>query len=402
MIQLTDMTIYMKMLNKMIFERNMVFRPLNDPVTGSSACFFFGPRKTGKSTLVRNRFPDGPYHDLSDMDVRRELLKHPGLFRGAQYAGGSETVIIDEVHRAPEILEEVRQSLDVSSTRFILCSSNPVKLKRTGTKLLSGRGVEHYLHPLASSEIPDLDLDRILNNGGIPDHYLSDDPGPLLESYVNEYLTEDIKGESLTRDVPAFERFLKTAAIVHGGRPNYADAGCECGVSANTARNFYRILKDTLFGFEIPAWRKKRKRRLVETARFFLFDMGVANHLNPEVHGVLPGSNSYERAFVHFLINEIRSWMSWKRRRVELSCWATSSGFDVDLVLGDMDLALDFKPVLHVRKPDLKGLRALLEEYQVSRAMLVSRDISERRSEEGIELIHWKKFCSLLWSNRVV
>lgn len=391
------MTIYMKKLNKMIFDRNMVFRRLGNPVTGSSACFLFGPRKTGKSTLVQNRFPDSVIFDLSNEDVLEKLLTRPDVLRGGKPVVGSETVIIDEVQRAPRILDEVQRALDNTSTRFVLCCSNPSKLKRKGEKLLGGRGLEHYLFPLTSSEIPDLDLDRMLNNGGIADHYLADDPDSLLKTYIEGFMEEEVEGESLTRDIPAFSRFLKTAALTHCGRPNYADAGRECGVSANTARNYYRILKETLFGFEIPAWKKKRKRRLIETSRFFIFDMGVANHLNPEVHGVLPGSDSYERAFEHFLINEIRACLSWKRRRLELSCWATSSGFEVDLILGEMDLVLDFKPAIQVRNADLKGLRALLEEYPVSRAMLVSRDFTDRRTQEGIELIHWKNFCSLLW-----
>ncbi len=379
-------------------ERRLRVSTVPNPLKGSSAVFLLGPRQTGKSTLLRQRFPDALYFDLLDTALAAELAVRPRLFREQILASPPETVVVDEVQKAPQLLEEVHYLLESSSISFILCGSSARKLKHKSRNLLGGRAVEHYLLPLTSRELPELNLSRMLNHGGLPAHYLVDEPAPLLRSYVSTYIKEEIIDESLTRNVPSFARFLEIVGLTHGRQLNYANVARESGVSASTVRNYYQILQDTLLGFELVPWRKSKKRRLVETAKFYMFDIGVANQLNPEMSRVEEGSDAYGRAFEHFVINEVRAYLSYEQRYERLTYWRTSSGYEVDLIIGDMLVALECKATKDVRGQDLKGMRALLDEYDPKRRIVVSRVSSPRVTGDNIQIFPWERFCEELWS----
>ena len=381
-----------------IITRVLRIQEIPNPVLGSSAVFLWGPRQTGKTTLLEQRYPDARRYDLLDSDVAAALAVRPRLLREEILAAKPPLVIIDEVQKVPALIEEVHWLLEHTATRFILCGSSARKLRRGAANLLGGRAVEAYLLPLTSAELPDLDLDRMLDHGGLPVHYLVDDPRPLLRSYVNAYLKHEIIDESLTRNIPAFSRFLQTVGLTHGRQLNFANVARECGVSPHTVRGYFQILEDTLLGFELPPWRRKGKRRLVETAKFYLFDVGVANHLHPELRMVVEGTDAYGRAFEHFLINEVRACLSYGGRDDPLSFWRTSSGFEVDLIVGDMALAVETKSTREVRAEDLRGLRALRQERKVGRSIVVCRAATPRRTEDGIEIMPWRDFCARSWA----
>ena len=309
------------------FDRILQISTIPNPIKGSSAAFLLGPRQTGKSMLLRRRFPKARFFDLLDTELTAELTVRPRLFRERLLANPAKTVVVDEVQKVPQLLEEVHFLLENSSTRFILCGSSARKLKKNARNLLGGRAVEHFLFPLVSAELPDLDLRRMLNHGGLPAHYLINRPGPLLRSYVNTSLKEEIIDESLTRNIPGFARFLDIVGLTHGRQLNYANVARESGVSASTVRIYYQILEDTLLGFQLFPWRKSSKRRLVETSKFYLFDIGVANEINPESIGVAKGSDVYGRAFEHFMINEVRAYLSYNQRDDRLWYWRTSAFF---------------------------------------------------------------------------
>jgi len=384
------------------YDRILKIAHTPNPLTGSGAAFLWGPRQTGKTTFLKQTYPQATYYDLLDTELNAELSIRPSLLREEILAEKPALVIVDEVQKVPQILEEIHWLLENTSTQFILCGSSARKLKRGASNLLGGRAVEFHLLPLISPEIPDLDIDKLLNHGGLPAHYLLEKPETLLRSYVNTYIKEEIIDESLTRNIPSFARFLQIVGLTHGRQLNYANVGRESGVSSNTVRNYYQILKDTLLGFELPPWRKKKKRRLVETAKFFLFDIGVANYLNPDSRLVVAGSDTYGRAFEHFVINEIRAYLSYNHIEVPLNYWRTASGFEVDVIAGDMNLALEIKSTTEVRGGDLKGLRALAEEHAVDKSIVVSRNKKHRLTEDGIEMLHWSEFCSRLWQGDLI
>ena len=212
----------------------------------------------------------------------------------------------------PALLEEVHWLLENTSTRFALCGSSARKIRRKARDLLGGRAIEFHLFPLTSHEIPDLDLVTLFNHGALPVHYLVNDPTRLLRAYVSNYIKEEIINEAATRNVPSFARFLQTVGLTHGQQINYANIAREAGVAPSTVRGYFQILTDTLLGFTLEPWRKARKRRLVETAKFYLFDIGVASSLHPEAAGITEGSDLFGRAFEHFLLNEVRAYLAYR------------------------------------------------------------------------------------------
>jgi predicted AAA+ superfamily ATPase len=231
----------------------------------------------------------------------------------------------------------------------------------------------------------------------LPVHYLVEEPNALLRAYVNSYLKQEIIDESATRNIPAFSRFLQVVALCHGQQINYTNVARESGVSASTVRNYYQILEDTLLGFTLEPWRRKKKRRLVETAKFYLFDVGVANQLHPEARKIDEGSDLFGRAFEHFILNELRAWCEYEQQEIPLTFWRTSSGFEVDLIVGNLELAIECKSARDVRAADLRGMRALHDEHKPRRSLVVSRVAEQRRTDDGIEIMPWQTFCNELW-----
>jgi predicted AAA+ superfamily ATPase len=384
------------------FKRQLELQWAPNPITGSAAVFLWGARQTGKTTYLHDRYPGAGFYDLLDTTLSAELSVTPRIFREEVLAKLPELVIIDEVQHVPSLVEEVHWLLENTATRFILCGSSARKLRRRSRNLLGGRAVDFHLMPLTSQEIGDVDLERLLKHGAIPVHYLSEDPTPLLKAYVNNYLKAEIIDESATRNIPAFSRFLEIVGLCHGQQTNYANFARETGVSASTVRNYFQILEDTLLGFTLVPWRRRKKRRLVETAKFYLFDVGVANQLHPETPVVTPGSDRFGRAFEHFILNEVRAFLEYRRLETPLAFWRTSSGFEVDLIVGNMDLAIECKSTKEIRTADLKGLRALAEENHPRRTIVVSRVDKPRSTDDGIEILPWRDFCASLWGGGMV
>lgn len=372
-----------------------------NPISGSGACFLWGPRKTGKTSLLKKRFGEARWYDLLDTHLQTDLILHPNRLREETLADRPELVVVDEIQKVPALLDEVHWLLENTSTRFVLCGSSARKLKREGGNLLGGRAWRFELHPLTTAEIADFDLDRALLHGTLPAHYLARHPRRTLKSYVFEYLQEEIIHEAAVRNVPAFARFLETAALTHGRLLNYANIAREAGVSAKTVREYYQLLVDTLVGYELRPWTRRKKRRLIETAKFYLFDVGVANHL-AGVSRIVSGTDVYGRAFEHLMIEEVRTYLSYEEKDEPMAFWRTTTGYEVDLVLGDMACAIEFKATARPGTADLKSLRALKEEHDPARAILVSQTATVRRTEDGIDILPWRVFCERLWAGGIV
>ena len=383
----------------------MYDRKLSLPLSDSETCFLWGPRQTGKSTLLKKLFPASHRYDLLMSDVFGRLVNRPSLLReeclALPPAVAARPIIIDEVQKVPALLDETHWMIENSGLRFILCGSSARKLRRGAANLLGGRAIRYELHPLLASEIPDFSLERALNHGMLPRHYPSGSPGRLLQSYVGDYLKEEIVAESLVRKIPAFARFLEVAALTNGGILNYANVASECGVSAPTVREYYQILVDTLVGFQLPAFRRRAKRRLIQAPRFFLFDVGVVAALTRR--GLVEsGSPLFGQAFEHFLALEVRSHASYSELFYPMSYWRTTNGAEVDLVLGDAEIAIEFKSSPTIRSRHMKGIRTFKEEHQARRYLVISQDPSPRRTTDGVEILPWQVFLDQLWAGDIL
>lgn len=365
-----------------------------------SSIFLFGARQTGKSTILRQQFPQSIYIDLLDNSVKERYRRRPSLLYEALLEKQEGTlVIIDEIPEVPELLNEVHRLIVEKGLVFILCGSSARKLKRKGHNTLGGRAFPVYLYPFVSAEIPDFDIDRAVTYGMIPPHYLAKNPARLLAGYIDIYLKEEIKEEALVRNLDAFHRFLEVAALTDGEIVNNNNIAQDCGVHATTVNAYFDILEDTLIGYRLPAFRKVMKRRLMQAPKFYYFDIGVANHLLHRKQ-LVRGTPEYGHAFEHFVIQELYAWLHYTHSDETLSYWRTYTGLEVDAVIGDAKVAIEIKSVEDVMTKHLKGLKAFGEEHPQSRKIIVSLDRINRHIGD-IECIYVLDFIKELWGNGI-
>lgn len=363
-----------------------------------SSIFLFGGRQTGKSTILRQQFPQSIYIDLLDNSVKERYRRNPTLLYETLKGKSEGTlVIIDEIPEIPALLDEVHRLIVECSLVFILCGSSARKLKRKGHNTLGGRAFPVYLYPFVSAEIPEFDIDRAVTYGMLPPHYLAKNPSRLLAGYINVYLKEEIKEEALVRNLDAFQRFLEVAALTDGEIVNNNNIAQDCGVHATTVNAYFDILEDTLMGYRIPAFRKVMKRRLMQAPKFYYFDIGVANHLLHRKE-LVRGSADYGHAFEHLVIQEIYAWLHYTHSEETLSYWRTYTGIEVDAIIGDARVAIEIKSAEEIQPRHLKGLKAFAEEHPESRKILVSLD-KFSRTIDGIECLYVMDFFNMLWSN---
>lgn len=363
--------------------------------------FLWGARQVGKSTLVKKLFPDAKVYDLLKSDEYSRLLRRPQLLREELISyDETKVVVIDEIQKIPSLLDEVHWLIVNRGIRFVLCGSSARKLKRVGTNLLGGRALPVMLFPFVSAEISDFDLFRAINNGMIPRHYMVQNPQKRLEAYIGVYLKEEILEEAVVRQLSSFNRFLDVAAQCDGEMINYTNIAQDCGVSATTIKEYFNILEQTLIGYMIPAFTSSKKRRAITTKKFYYFDVGVVNYLLNRSN-LQPGSIDFGHAFEHFMIQEIMAYLSYYEKREKLSYWRTSNGYEVDAIIGDARVAIEFKSSEEVQSKHTKGLKAFEEDFPDARKIIVSLDCN-KRILNGIEIIPAMDFLKMLWNGEII
>ena len=372
----------------------IVDRLLKIDLPPGRSAFLWGPRKVGKSWWLRSRFHERDVRtiDLLQTDVFAELASRPALLR-ERWDG--RLTVIDEVQKVPALLDEVHGLMESRGASFVLTGSSARKPRRGHANLLAGRAWRFEMGPLSALEIEAFDLGRALRHGLLPPHYLSDEPERDLRGYVSDYLREEIAAEAAVRNIPAFADFLRAAALTNAELLNYTNMAAECGVSAKVVRGYVEILEDTLLGARLPPWRKTHKRRLLATDKFYLFDVGVANHLARRVP--LPGSADWGKSFEHYILMEILNYRRYREPDLPVSYWRTAGGAEVDFVLGDMCTAVECKSSARVHAGDLRGLRTMAEEQPVQRRVVVCGEREPRRLDDGIEVLPWQIFLDRLW-----
>ena len=362
--------------------------------------FLFGARKTGKSTLLCNTFPEAIYIDLLDNEIRRLYKERPSRLYEQLDGKPSETlVIIDEITEVPELLNEVHRLIFKFNITFILCASSARKLKRKGYNTLGGRAFPCYLYPLVSQEVPDLDLERAVNVGLIPQHYTAKNPQKQLSAYIDVYLREEIRAESVVRNLDSFERFLEIAAMTDGEMVNYSNIASDCHVKSVTVKEYFTILQDTLMGYMIPAYQDVEKRRTVQAPKFYYFDVGVVNYLLHRKN-LVRGTVEFGHAFEHLVMQELLAYIGYRRRESKLTHWHTYTGLEVDVII-DHHLAIEIKSAEDIQNRHLKGLRAFREEHDGFRLIAVSLDPMTRKTEDDIEIIFVRVFFRMFWNGEL-
>lgn len=360
--------------------------------------FLFGPRQTGKTSLVRHALPSAKVYDLLDGDVFLTLSRRPARL-GEELGPADRLVVLDEIQKLPVLLDEVHRLIEQKGVRFVLTGSNARKLRRGGVNLLGGRAPSRTLHPFTYRELgDDFVLDRALDRGLVPSIYFSDRPREDLAAYVGNYLREEIAAEALTRSVPAFSRFLEVAALCHGTMLNFSQVASDAQVPLSTVREYFHILEDTLVARLLPAWTRTRTRKAIGTAKHYFFDVGVVRHLQHRA-GLARRSPEFGEAFESYIFHELSSYIDYTET-VPLAYWRSTSNFEVDFVLADTT-AIEVKAKDPVGERDLRGLRALKEESLLKHYVVVSLE-PRSRTVDGIRIMPWKDFLERLWDGAFV
>jgi Predicted ATPase (AAA+ superfamily) len=282
---------------------------------------------------------------------------------------------------------------------FLLTGSGARKLRRGGVNLLGGRAWTRHLHSLTSAELgAKFDLVKALNHGLLPPIYFSNSPDDDLQAYVGTYLREEIAAEALTRNIPAFSRFLEIAALCNGQLLNYTKISNDAQVARSTVQEYFQILKDTLIAYELTPWKRSFKRKPLSTSKLYFFDCGVARFLQKR-SSVKPGSPEFGELFESFIFHELKAYCDY-HGVLELNYWRSKSGFEVDFIL-DSKTAIEIKAAKTVSAQDMKGLKMLKEEGHLKRYVLVCME-KEARTVDGIEIMPVEMFLKKLWSGKAV
>jgi predicted AAA+ superfamily ATPase len=381
----------------MEFPRKQLFKNRN-----KHSCVLWGPRQTGKSTLLRQLFSDAIKYDLLLSDEYYRLSKQPSLMREEILAQRKKNlpVVIDEIQKIPALLDEVHWLIENHKIQFILSGSSPRKVVRSGANMLGGRILRYELFPLVFAEIPNFNLNRALNHGLLPPHYLAKNPRQMLLAYIGDYLKEEIANEAITRNIPLFSRFLETAAFSNGEIVNFTNIARECGVSVPTVKEYFQILIDTLLGRFVPSFQRKPKRRVILAPKFYYFDVGITNALLNRKE-ILPRSELFGKAFEHFIFQELIAHSHYSSLNYPVTYWRTASQIEVDFILGNNEMAVEVKGTSQVQPMHLNGLKAFMEEYKVRNAIVVSLDASPRTIGK-ITVLPWKIFLEKLWGGELM
>lgn len=371
------------------------------------SAFLWGARKTGKTTYLKTHFPNSLIFDFLKADLFIEILKNPSLLRERLLAKDDSTlnmpIILDEVQKVPQVLDEVHWLIENKGLSFILCGSSPRKLKRGQANLLGGRAWRYEMFPFVTPELGDVELLRILNHGMIPLHYLQEDNDcrRSIKVYVQDYLKEEVFAEGLTRNIPAFSRFFEAFGYTHGELTNYSNIARDCGVSSKTVKEYYQILVDTLLAMRIEPFHKRQSRQVItKSPKYYLFDVGVAGYLTKR-HLVEEKGIEFGKAFEHFLLMEIVAYRSYTEQDFEINFWRTKSGLEVDFVLGAGEVAIEIKGSGRVDKKEITGLIAFMESHKPKRSIIVCNE-KEKRIYGKIEILPWRSFLAELWEGRVL
>lgn len=359
----------------------------------SRSAFIFGPRGSGKSTWLRHSLPDALWLNLLQPETYREMSARPERLRQLVEGSDQRDVVVDEIQRAPELLNVVHDLMESGpKRRFLLTGSSARKLRRGGVDLLAGRALNQTMHPFMAAEVPAFDLDRALEIGMLPLVVGSSDPVATLHAYATLYLDEEVKLEGWARDIGRFARFLETVSFSHGSVLNVANVAREAQSERNTIVSYIEILEDLLLAFRLPVFTRRAKRQTTQQPKFYLFDAGVFRSLRPR--GPLDRPSEIGGAALEGLVAQhLRAWIAYSPGDTKLFFWRTRSGVEIDFVVyGDLGfMAIEVQNSQVVRSNDLRPLRTFIEDYPEAKPLLLYRG-SEELMIDGIRCLPVERF----------
>lgn len=381
---------------------SLIHRYLELRLPVGQSCFLWGARKTGKSTFLKERFPESLYIDLLESQSYQAYLREPHRIGEVIKAHPERSVIVlDEVQKVPMLLDEVHRLIELyKDKQFILCGSSARRLKATGANLLGGRAWRFIFTPLCYPEMKKLDWNRIFNHGLIPSHYLANQGvDKSLAAYLFDYILPEVQFEANLRKRDHFARFLEVLGFCQGELINYSNIARDSGVDAKTVRTYFEILEDMYLGYRIQPYRRASKRQIIrEMSKFYLFDTGMANYLRrfefKELVGVEAG-----KAFEHYVLLELMAYKFLCEKRDEITFWRTKEGYEVDFIF--QDHACEVKLNSSIQKEHIKGLLKFSLENTHQLHVISCEPRKRVLMVENKEITIWpvETFLEILWSH---
>ena len=343
----------------------MFSRLLKISVDNNKSFFLFGPRGTGKTTWIKSIFSEALYLDLLEFDLYNDLLARPGRLENLIPPGFQNWIILDEIQKIPELLNEVHRLIETFHYKFILTGSSARTLRKKGVNLLAGRALTYKMYPLTAVELGDrFCLKKSLVWGHLPSIPSEKNPNLFLKAYVQTYLREEVLQEGLTRNLGSFSRFLETASFSQGSMLNISDIARESGIERMRVTNYFSILEDLLIASFLPVFTRRAKRRMISHPKFYFFDVGIFRTLRPM--GPLDSSQEVEGASLETLcFQELSAINDYYNYEYDLYYWRTSNGVEVDFILYGPKglLAFEIKRSSRISKKNLKGLKLFANDY---------------------------------------
>ena len=368
----------------------------------NKSLFLFGPRQTGKSSFIKNQLMNNDiamFWTLLDGRLRLKVLADPSILRQEVEVRNLRDciIIIDEIQKCPELLDEVHFLIEERNIRFLLTGSSARKLRNSGVNLLGGRATQRHFHPFNFAEIgnhPNYNLSYIFEHGLLPSMFLSSNIEEDLSAYVDTYLTEEIAAEGFSRNIPNFARFLTVASVSNSQLINYTNIANDSQVPVQTVKQWFQVLEDTLLGYQVESFTNTKKRKAITTSKFYFFDIGIARALR-NIPAPKENTTEFGEYFEHLICMELKSWIDYKHPRSKLTYWRSTSNMEVDFCV-DEEIAIEVKSSSNVTEKHLKGLKALREEGIFKRYVVVCQE-EHPRITDGIEILPWKYFFEELW-----
>ena len=345
--------------------------------------------------------------DLLDYRQENRLSKNPDRLSFLLKGNSFQRVIIDEIQKVPKLLDIIHKEIERNKNiQFVMTGSSARKLKRGQANLLAGRAVACYLHPLSCFELGmNFSLTRYLQFGGLP-KLLSlkskKERVLFLESYVQNYLKEEILQEQLVRKIQPFKNFLEIVAQINGQIINYSKLSREAGVDHKTIQSYFSVLEDTLVGFFLPAYHRSVRKQQQKAPKFFLFDLGVKKTL--EGTSVIPlksGTYAFGSAFEHFILLECHKLNHYFRKGYRFFYLKTKDGLEIDLIIqrpGKRDVLVEIKSAEEIRQEHTKTIRNIASAWDRPCEMQVwSRD-SQVQKINRVKCLPWQEALKMLFN----
>ena len=361
----------------------------------NNSFFLLGPRGTGKSCYIRTTFPSCTYIDLLEAQVFQSLLANPSRLAHLIPAKNQNWIVIDEIQKIPELLDEVHRLIEEKKYKFILTGSSARKLKRSGANLLAGRAFSQHAYPLTALELKEqFSLKKALTTGLLPKAYLEADSSDYLASYVSTYLKEEVQQEGLVRNMGSFARFLEAVSFSQGQLLNFSNVSAECSVERKTVANYFQILEDLLLATTLEIFSHRSKRELIKHKKFYFFDLGVFRQIRPR--GPLDSDSEILGASVETLVfQELRARNEYQDWNYKIQFWHTRNNIEVDFVLyGARGLkAIEVKSSARLRDNDFLGLLEFKKDYPKADLLMVYGG-QETRVHKDIQIVPVQHFLT--------